>query len=275
MNLFTRLSNGWKISMDCFKVLKANKQLILLPVISGCALLVVMASFVTGIVFVKGSGIADIDLSNKVTNYIMVFVFYLVNYFIIVFFNMALIHCVRAYFRGEEVNLREGLEFSFSRIAVIFMWAVFAATIGTILKVIQENSGWLGKIITGIIGIVWNIATFFVVPVIAYENLGPIAAFTRSSQIMKQKWGESLAGNFSFGLVQFLGILIISLPLFFLGALVSTALGIVLAVLAAFIIISIVSAAQTVFTAAVYFHINGEESQQFNHELIDDLFVRK
>lgn len=29
MNFFTRLSNGWKISMDSFKVLKANKQLIL------------------------------------------------------------------------------------------------------------------------------------------------------------------------------------------------------------------------------------------------------
>ncbi len=205
----------------------------------------------------------------------MLFFFYLVNYFIIVFFNMALIHCTRAYFRGEEVNLRQGLEFSFSRIGVIFLWAIFAATVGTILKAIQENSGWLGKIITGIIGIVWNVATFFVVPVIAYENLGPIDAFTRSTNIMKQKWGESLAGNFSFGLVQFIGIIIISVPLFFLGSLANPMLGIALAVLTAFIIIATVSAAQTVFTAAVYFHINGEESQQFNHELMDHLFVSK
>ncbi|MEJ0102385.1 MAG: DUF6159 family protein [Bacteroidota bacterium] len=76
----------------------------------------------------------------------------------------------------------------------------------------------LGKIIVGIIGIVWSVATFFVVPVMAYEKLGPIDAFKRSSQLMKQKWGESLGATFSFGIIQILAIFLIAIPLFFIGS---------------------------------------------------------
>ncbi|MEI9958018.1 MAG: DUF6159 family protein [Ferruginibacter sp.] len=89
---------------------------------------------------------------------------------------MALIHCTKLFLQGEEVSVMIGLKFSFSRIGVIFSWALFAATVGTILKAIQENSGWLGKIVGGLLGFVWGVTTFFVVPIIAYEQLGPIDA---------------------------------------------------------------------------------------------------
>src|SRR5258705_9027691 len=105
---------------------------------------------------------------------------------------MALVHCTRLYFKGEAFTIRDGLRFSMSRLGAIFSWAFFAATVGLILKMIQDNAGWLGKIIIGLIGWIWSVATFFVVPVIAYENLGPVDAFKRSSSLMKQKWGESL-----------------------------------------------------------------------------------
>src|SRR5207253_1944607 len=137
---------------------------------------------------------------------LFMFLFYLVNYFVVVFFNMALIHCTKLYLQGEEVNITTGLKFSMSRIGVIFSWAMFAATVGTLLKVLQENSGWLGRLLAGALGMVWGITTFFVVPVIAYENLGPIKAFKRSAQIMKEKWGEGLASTFSLGLIQFVAI---------------------------------------------------------------------
>src|SRR3954470_23045681 len=134
MNFFTRLSNGWEISKNSFKVLKANKDLIIFPILSGCSMLIVMASFAIAIFAAASSGkIHSIHLNGTAGKYLVLFLFYLVNYFIIVFFNMALIHCTRAYFRDEEVNLRDGINFSLSRFGVIFSWAVFAATVGTIL----------------------------------------------------------------------------------------------------------------------------------------------
>jgi hypothetical protein len=188
---------------------------------------------------------------------------------------MALIHCTRLYFKGEEVSVRAGLQFSMSRIGAIFSWAVFAATVGLILRAIQENSGIMGKIITGFIGIVWSVATFFVVPVIAYENLGPVGAFKRSAQIMKQKWGESIVAGFSFGLIQFLAFLVVGFPLFLLGSSVNPFLGIALAIAGSFIIMSIISAAQTIFISAVYHNINGDVTKYFDQQLVDGLFVQK
>ncbi|RYF86061.1 MAG: hypothetical protein EON98_04810 [Chitinophagaceae bacterium] len=182
MSFFERLSNGWKIAMSSFKVLKENKQLIVFPIFSGISLIILSGLFSVGILAAVDWDIDNLNPDGFV-QYLLLFGFYLINYFVVVFFNMALIHCTRLYFRGEEVTVEKGLKFSMSRIGVILSWAVFAATVGTILKAIQENAGIFGKIITGLIGIVWNIAVFFVVPVIAYEGLGPIAAFKRSSSL--------------------------------------------------------------------------------------------
>jgi len=275
MNFFDRLSNGWKIAMNSFKVLQANKQLIIFPILSGIALLLVIASFFTGMLAYSGWDFDNMEELGTITTYFLVFLFYIANYFVIVFFNMALIHCTRLYFHGEEVTVRKGLQFSMSRVGAIFSWAVFAAVVGTILKAIQENSGIVGKIITGIIGIVWNIATFFVVPVIAYENLGPLQAFKRSSQMMKEKWGESLAATFSLGLIQFILMIGVGVLLFMVGYIIHPLAGIILAITGAFLVVAIISATQTIFVSAVYHNITNDPTTHFSQQMIDDLFQEK
>ena len=275
MNFFDRLSNGWKIALNSFKILRANKQLIIFPVLSGLSLLLIIGSFFTVILGAAEWDVDNIAEPGMATSYLLIILFYVVNYFVVVFFNMALIHCTRLYFKGEEVTIRKGLEFSLSRIGVIFSWSLFAGTVGALLKIVQEESGIIGKIITGILGVVWSIATFFVVPVIAYENLGPVAAFKRSAQLMKQKWGESLGATFSFGLIQFIAMLVIGLLLLFVGSLIHPFAGIALAVLGVFIIITIMSAAQTIFVSAVYHDVTDDPVTHFNKALIDDLFVSK
>ena len=275
MSFFDRLSNGWKISMNSFKILKANKQLIIFPVLSGISLLLLIGSFFTAIYAASGWNFDNLNGTSPVINYLVMFLFYVVNYFIVVFFNMALIHCTHLYFKGEEVTVQKGLQFSMSRLGVIFSWAVFAATVGTILRAIQENSGVLGKIITGIIGIVWSVTTFFVVPVIAYEKLGPIDAFKRSSQLMKQKWGESLGATFSFSIIQLLAMFLLAIPLFAIGALIHPLAGVALAIPGAFIILAVMSAAQTIFVSAVYHDVTGDPTEHFNQQMIDNLFQKK
>jgi hypothetical protein len=275
MSFFDRLSNGWTLAMNSFKVLKENKQLIIFPFLSGLSLVLIMGSFVLVFLGVNGWAFDNIEEPGNIGTYLLMFLFYVVNYFVVVFFNMALIHCTRLYFRGEEVSVDAGLRFSLSRVGTIFSWALFAGTIGTILRIIQEESGLIGKIITAIIGVVWSIATFFVVPVIAYENLGPIAAFKRSAQMMRQKWGESLGATFSFGLIQFIAIILLMIPCFFLGATIHPVAGVALAILGGFLISAVFSAAQTIFVSAVYHNITDEPVKHFNQKMIDDLFQKK
>ena len=59
-------------------------------------------------------------------------------------------------------------------------------------------------------------ATFLVVPILALEGLGPLAALDRSSALFRAKWGEQLAGTASIGvLFAPFGILPAVLLLFF------------------------------------------------------------
>ena len=275
MNLFTRLSNGWAISLNSFAVLKENRQLILFPILSGISMVLVISSFVVVLFASSGWDIDAVRDQSTVARYGLLFLYYLINYFVIVFFNTALIHCTHLYFQGEKPTIGQGLRFSLQRIGAILSWAIFAATIGMILRLIQERLGSIGKIITGLIGIVWSIATFFVVPIIAYENLGPLSALKRSATMMKDKWGESLGATFSFGIIQLLGVFLLVIPSFLLGWLIHPIVGIIIFALGLFAILTVMSAAKVIFVSAVYHQINGDPVKHFNQQLADNLFVEK
>ncbi|RYY54258.1 MAG: hypothetical protein EOO09_15030 [Chitinophagaceae bacterium] len=275
MGFIERFSAGWKIAMSSFRVLKEKKELVIFPMISSISILLVFGSFFSALFFSGFFESTESEDFNSWLNYLVMFVFYVLNYFIIVFFNMALVHCTRLYFRGEEVSVAAGIRFSMSRIGAIFSWALFAGTVGLLLRVVQENLGTLGKILIGLIGAVWSIMTFFVVPIIAYENVGPLDAVKRSSQMMKEKWGESLGANFSFGIIQFLAILATGVLFFMVGYFISPIAGIVLGVLAGFVVFSVVSAAQVVFISAVYHNVNGDLVKHFDQQMVDNLFARK
>ena len=275
MSIFEKLSNGWTLSMNSLKVLKENKQLILFPLLSGISMILIIGSFFVAMLASADWQLDGIREDGTIFKYGMGFLFYLINYFVVVFFNTALIQCTRDYFNGESPSIRKGLQFSVSRLGAIFTWSLFAATVGFLLRIIQENLGWLGKIITGLIGIVWSIATFFVVPIIAYEDLSPIQAVKRSMQLMKEKWGESLGSTFSFGLLRILAFVVVCVPLYALGFFLHPLLGIVLALLGLFFVLSVMSAAQTIFISAVYHNMNGDPVKNFDEKFADNLFRSK
>jgi uncharacterized protein DUF6159 len=269
-----RIQNGWKITLNSFKILKANQKLIVFPILSGISIILIMASFFTAVFAASGWHYISIG-DNKTTRYFVLFLFYVMNYFVVVFFNMALIHCTHLYFKGEEVTVKKGLQFSLTRIGTIFIWALFAGTVGFLLKIIQQRSGIVGKVITGLVGIVWSIATFFVVPVIAYENVGPIDAIKRSSQLMKQKWGETLTSRFSFALIQLCALVIIVIPSLLLGTFVHPVIGIAFGALCFFVLIAAMSAVQTIFVSAIYHNVTDEPVAYFDEQLVDNLFQQK
>jgi hypothetical protein len=275
MGFFTRLSTGWQISKTCMRVLKENSQLIIFPILSGLSLLILIGSFFTGLFFSAEGEIENIIGDNDLMIYGVVFLVYLVNYFVVVFFNMALMHCVKLYFDGEEPTVKKGLQFSLGRIGAILSWAIFAATVGMILKIIQENLGIVGKIITGILGFAWNVGSFFVVPVLAYENVGPLEALKRSIGQMKAKWGESIGATFSFGLLQLCAILLIAIPALLLGAVTHFAVTVAIMMVSLVVIMVVSSALNSIFVYAAYSNVNGNIDNHFNSQMFDSIFIEK
>ncbi|MBA4167985.1 MAG: hypothetical protein H0X41_10665, partial [Chitinophagaceae bacterium] len=249
MNFFQKLSNGWDISLNSFKVLLENKQLIIFPILSGISMLALTLSFIVAILAAAGWDADMISEQSTPGRYAGLFLFYMLNYLIVVFFNTALIHCSTLYFRGERPTVRAGLAFSVSRLELILIWSLFAATIGFLLRILQENLGSVGRLITGLIGIVWNIATFFAVPVMIYEQTGPIETVKRSAGIMKEKWGERIGAAFSFGIIYILALFLGGGILFALGLIIHPVVGIVLAVIGALAVIAVLSATQTIFVS--------------------------
>ena len=255
MKIFDRLSNGWKIGKMSLKTIHQNPSLTVFPLISGFSLILVTLSFFGGGYLIFGESISAVtDETTAISSldyllYVALFAFYIVNYFVIVFFNVGLVHCAKRILDGQETSIGEGIKFAFSRISTIFAWAVLAATVGIILKTIQERAGALGGIITGLIGMVWNIATFFVVPVIAFEDVSPFQAVKRSGQIIKDKWGESLGANFSFGIFTVLAIILVAIPTGILfGAVLHPVAGIAIGFIFFLIIQIVVSAANMILS---------------------------
>lgn len=277
MSFFSRLSNGWSLAQASFSVIKKHQQLIIFPILSGFAFLVVIASFIGIIQFYYGFEMDRVIEESSALDYLITFVYYLISYFVIIFFNVGLAHCTKIYLEGGEPTVKAGFDFAKKRIPTIFAWSTLSATVGLILKFLEENAGFVGEILSGIIGVAWSIATYFVVPILAYEDIGPVQALKRSSLMMKEKWGESLGAAFSFGIISFLCILLIALPLGLLfGFFAHPLIGFAIGALAAFLIHSIISASEIVFITTIYQQINGgDQIDEFGSVDVDDLFKAK
>jgi hypothetical protein len=250
-----RIARGWALTKQSFRVLRADRSLLLFPIISvPCA--------VAATALVMGPGIALYSVDNKEWILIAfgVVALYVLT-FITLFFNVALAAAASTGLQGGDSTVGEGLSAAASRLHVIAGWALVQTVVGLIINAVQSvgRENIAGRILASFMSFAWNAATFFVVPIIALEGVGPRDAFRRSVSILRERWGEGVVGTVSAGFVVFL---IALLPLLVLGgggyALVNAdqdAAGIVLFALAAVVLVVAVLISGTVnaiFRVALY-----------------------
>ena len=209
--MFARLSRSWDLVQASASVLRQDKELLLFPLISVFALMLVVAGFalpVIGLGALDGMSGGD-DERISVAMYGVAFLFYFSQYFVIFFFNAALVGAAMIRLDGGNPSLGDGMRIAASKIGAIAGYALIAATVGMILRAIQERVGFIGKIIVGMLGVGWTIATYMVVPVLVAKNIGPIAAVKESAMLLKKTWGENVIGQgglgIAFGLI-FVGV---------------------------------------------------------------------
>ena len=282
--MFERIGRGWNLAMQSWRVLKLDKELLLFPFMSGIACLMVLASFAVPLynsqylqVVMKEEAAPQDPLA-----YVLLFAFYFVNYFVIVFFNSALVSCAIIRFKGGDPTLGDGLRTSMSRLPQIFGWALVAATVGVILKVIESRSERFGQIVAGLMGMAWSAATYFVVPVIVVEQVGPIDAAKRSLGILRKTWGEALTANFGIGLIVFLASLVAAIPLVLgiiglvAGQVALGIVGIVIGV-ALLITVSLISSAlNMIVIGGLYLYAKeGVVPEYFDPNLFEGAFAKK
>ena len=252
--MFDKFSRSWELVKASASVLRSDKELLIFPVLSSIAALIVIATFAIPVfalrIFENGMGAGGIVLG---------FLFYLCQYFVIFFFNSALVAAAMIRLEGGDPTLADGFNAAKSRIGPILGYAAIAATVGLILQRLKSNdNNFIVRMIGSGLGVAWTLSTFLVVPVLVQQNVGPIEAIKQSVNLLKRTWGENAIGNVGLGLVFGLimvGVIIAGVLLVILAASVSAGLAIAIAVLVVLAAVGlgiIQSALAGIYSAALY-----------------------
>jgi hypothetical protein len=284
---FTRLSAGYELARSSWQVLRQNRQLIVFPVLSGAACVLVLLSFAVPLFLAQPQWLDFLDGKAQQGGqpppwaYLVLFAFYFCNYFVITYFNAALISCAIISFNGGKPTLADGLGAANSRLPQILAWALVSATVGVVLKLIENIHEKIGEIVSFLLGTAWSILTFFVVPVLVVERVGPFEAISRSMRILRQTWGEALVSNWGIGLFMFLlalpGVAVAIFAVILMT--VSVVLGLAVLALAAIYLLALMAigpALHGICLAALYqYAAKGQVPGFFESRLLQGAFAHK
>ncbi len=282
--MWERIANGWEMAKQSVQVLRLDKELLLFPLLSGIACTLVTLSF--GIPLLM-SGMLDHVRQHQTTAQTIIwavigFAFYFVNYFVMIFFNSALIGCAVIRLKGGDPTVRDGIGAAMARLPQIAGWALVSATVGLILKVIESRSNRFGQFVADLIGMAWSLVTYFVVPVLVIEKAGPVTAFKRSTEIFAKTWGESLSASFGIGLFVTIAIFLASVPIGLGGVALANQLPVVGVVAIAFgcllllVVLLVSSALHSIIRAALYIYAaEGQTPQLFDASMLQHAFAPK
>ena len=276
-----RFARSWQLVKLCWRVLQQDKELVVFPIVSTIGVLIVTASFVVP-GFFTGFWQGVSDNGSSVGLWVLIILFYLVQYLVIIFFNAALVSAAIVRLEGGDPTLGDGLRGAWSHIGAILGYAAIAATVGLVLQMLRERAGIAGVIVAALGGMAWNIITFLVIPVLVVEGVGPIKAIKRSAGLLKKTWGEQIIGNAGiglvFGLLGFavavvgiaLGVLLMSAGIAALGIAV-----IAVAIIAIMVIGLLGATLRGIYSAAVYEYAIGGATGAFDKEVLAGAFGPK
>ena len=283
--MFATIGRSFRLVKLCLHVLSVDKELAFFPIFSSIGVVLVVLAFM-GV----SIGIGALDRIDEgafgAGDIAVAFAFYFLAYFVIIFFNSALVYAAHERLAGGDPNIRSGLNGALHRIISILIWSAIAATVGLILQILNRIArdrggitGIIGQIIVGLIGAAWTLVTYFVVPLIVIEHRSVPDAFRTSFGLLRRTWGEQVVANFGLGIAAFLGYLIaagIGALLFLVLSPLGTA-GIVTAVLVGAALVAFVAVLfatlDGIYKAALYnYATNGEVPSLFDGDVVREAF---
>lgn len=279
-----RFSRSLELARASWSVVKADKELLWLPVMSVLALLLVLGSLAVPVALLGGFNPEVARSDPGPATWLGLLAFYVVAYFLALFFNTALVGAAMMRLEGGNPTIRDGLRIAWERKGRILGYACIAATVGLVLRMIEERVGWIGRLIVKLIGAGWTLATFLVVPVLVTREVGPIDAVKESAELLRRTWGENLIGNFGLGLVflaAYAGLTLVTVVALVLAAQANLGIVVAVVVLAGtvsyFGLAALQATMQGVYSAALYRYATGNNDPMpgFGAALLRQAFTAK
>lgn len=198
-----RVRTGWRLARASWSVLRADSSLAIYPVV---AIVVAMLAFWV----VTGAGIAvgqAVSASWLTVAFLVAGVY--AGVYVVVYFNVALAAAAQQSIEGRDTGLRSGLRVARTRRGLVARWALLEVGLGLLLTIVggllnDAGARTVSNLVAATAGFAWSVASFFVIPVLALEGLGPRDAMTRSVDLIRSHWGEAVVGRTGIGAVVFL-----------------------------------------------------------------------
>ena len=275
-----RISRGWALTKQSWGVLKSDRSLVIFPKLSAIFALIAVAVIWLPTASMSGVLAGEAINEHDPVYYVAAAATAYVSTFIAVFFNVALAACAVRSLRGEDTTVGERIRAAMQRLGPILGWTLVAATIGLVLRLLQDRIPLAAKIAVWIAGAAWAVATFFVIPVLALERSGPWQSIKRSVAVVKARWGEGATGTVAISAVTVLVVVIVMVGgaacgiVLFAAGLQQLAIAVIAIAVAAVIVVSIVSSALTeIFRVAVYqYAVTGATPGAFDNALLQNAF---
>lgn len=280
--MFDVFRRSYGIFRESLGVLAQDKELLVFPLLSGIAMIFVFVGMIGGgwMLGVFQAIMAQGDSSTgEVLGYVVLFIWYFLSWFVGLFFNVAIIHCAKIRLDGGDPTVKDGLGAAMSHLGRIATWAAIAATVGIIARVAKEKGNWILRLFASLGEIAFSVATYFIVPVMIFENRSVIDSLKESVSIMKRTWGEALVGSGGIGLFVFLltlpGLVPIALGIMTGngGAIMS---GIAIAIIWWLVVACVASALGGIYKAALYVYATEKRVPEgFSQEYVTNAFHPK
>jgi len=286
-----RFRASWLLFKETWRFLRLDPEILAIPLVAGLLNIFLFAILIgVGLLihftvlplgtFTEVDGGFDFLIDHPLV-YLFIFVAYVIAAFTLAFSQGAIAHTVITRLRGGNASLGESLGVALRRWQTLLAWSMITATVGLVLQVLAKRFKLLGRIVIGLIGVAWEVLTYFVAPAIIIENKSSIEAIKQSGRTLKQTFGETVMTNIGLGLALFvfyaLGALV-SIGLLILGFTVGSVPVLVLTVILVFLIflmLGLLSAAlQGVLKTLLYAYVMEHTvPPDFNSELLENVLV--
>jgi hypothetical protein len=186
----SRRKRARRLGRASWQVLRSDRRLLIFPLASvtlSLALGAVSFAVASGVVHGSNRARLVILLGGLLASYPVMFV--------TTFSGVALAAMLFRRIDGIPATPADGWRAARARIGVIARWSLFACTIGTALRLLQELLPLGGKIAAFVLDVTWMLASLFAVPILAYDGFAPRDTLRRSVALLRVRWGEQLAGN--------------------------------------------------------------------------------
>ena len=135
-----RFQNSIALAKSSWQVLRDDKQLVVIPLLSLLATLVLAVAVLLpiGLIVRNGSGGYS---GSKPLVWVLGFIGSVALTYVVVFFNAALVFAANSRFQGEPVAVGEAIHAAGARSHVLLPWAIVSATVSIVLRAVEQRGG--------------------------------------------------------------------------------------------------------------------------------------